>query len=235
MPVSVRDDINLNGIRNLALAAVKNKVRCFIYASSVCAYEPEFVRGKDCVKEEYPIGKGASPIYYCNSKAIAEKILREFIGSSGVKLTIFRPCIIVGPHDHVIVRNFRENAAKFLGRDPRLQFVHEDDVAAAFLQAIHTNMPGAYNVVPDDFIRLSDVYEAIGLKFVLTLPLCLARFVTAIRWRFFGSSLHSSWLDCAVSDTTYSNAKLKATGWYPRHTSAQALHTAIERFETLSM
>jgi nucleoside-diphosphate-sugar epimerase len=34
------DDINFNGTRNVALAAIQNRVQGFIYASSIAAYDP---------------------------------------------------------------------------------------------------------------------------------------------------------------------------------------------------
>ena len=45
MPAAVRDDINFNGTRNVAQAAIKNKVRGFLHASSVAAYDPIQVQG----------------------------------------------------------------------------------------------------------------------------------------------------------------------------------------------
>lgn len=227
MSARVRDDINFNGIRNVATAAVRNQVRCFIHASSVAAYAPDLASRKDDVSEELPIGKGDSLMYYLNGKAVAEKELVEVLDSSAITLTIFRPCFIVGPHDRTTVRSFRENAAKLPGHNPRLQFVHEDDVAAAFVQAIHTNMPGTYNVTPDDFMRISDVYDAIGLKFIPTVPLWLAHMIMSMRWQYFGSPVHPSWLDATLVDATFSNTKLKATGWRPLYNSAQALRVAM--------
>ncbi len=84
------------------------------------------------------------------------------------------------------------------GCDPRLQFVHEDDVAAAFLQAVRLPMPGAYNVVADDWLR----------------------------WRWLGSPFHPSWLDAILLDFTASNGKLRSTGWRPRYRSKAALRAA---------
>jgi UDP-glucose 4-epimerase len=77
MPATVRDDINFNGTRNVAQAAIKNKVRGFIQASSLAAYDPSQAEGKESLSEECPIGKGDSSVYYWNSKAIAEKILSK--------------------------------------------------------------------------------------------------------------------------------------------------------------
>ena len=55
MLAAVRDDINFNGTRNVAQAALTNKVRSFIHASSVAAYDPDLTRGKTDVTEDCPI------------------------------------------------------------------------------------------------------------------------------------------------------------------------------------
>ena len=57
MPAAVRDDINLNGTRNVAHAAVKNRVRRFLQASSLAAYDLNQLKGKQDLDEDWPIGK----------------------------------------------------------------------------------------------------------------------------------------------------------------------------------
>jgi len=46
MPVAERDDINLNGVRNVARAAAACQVRRFVDASSVAAYDTHLMPGK---------------------------------------------------------------------------------------------------------------------------------------------------------------------------------------------
>ena len=225
-PAAVRDDINFNGARNVAQAAVKNRVRSFLHASSVAAYDPIQVDGSVNIGEDFPIGKGDSPLYYCNSKAIAERILTEMLGSSGIVLTLFRMTYIIGPCNRATLPSFRENAFLAPGRDPRTQFVHEDDVAEAFARAIRIDMPGAFNVVPDDSIRYSQFYEIIGAK-PRTIPVWLARLVTFIHWRYLSSPTHPSWVLQALADSFASNAKLRNTGWTPRYNCAEAVRTAL--------
>jgi len=115
----------------------------------------------------------------------------------------------------------------FPGRNPRRQFIHEDDVAAAFILALFHDLPGAYNVVPDDCLRLNDVWKMVGVKFAPTLPLPLARWLTFLRWRFLGSPIHPSWVADMLMDFTGSNARLKQAGWTPRYGSAAALQSAV--------
>ena len=226
MPAEVRDDINLNGTRNVAKAAVRNQVRCFVHASSLAAYDPALAHGRSKLTEDFPLGHGTSPMYYGNSKAVPEQILTEVLAPSKITSTVFRPSYITGPGDRTTVRNFRESAVKFRGQDPRRQFVHEADVASAFAQAVRVEMPGAYNIVPDDFLRLSEALHAMGVKSILTVPVWLARLVAFLRWRYFGAPPHTSWVDSALMNATASNAKLRATGWTPRSDSASAIRTA---------
>jgi UDP-glucose 4-epimerase len=87
-------------------------------------------------------------------------------------------------------------------------------------------MPGAYNVVPDDAIRLSVLNRLIGVKFAPTVPVWLARLVTDIRWRYFGSNIHPSWVDITLIDATVTNTKLKSTGWRPRYICEAAIRAA---------
>jgi UDP-glucose 4-epimerase len=227
MPAAVRDDINFNGTRNVAQAAVRNKVRGFIHASSISAYDYINAQGMENLSEECPLGKGDSPMYYLNSKAIAEKILTEVITPSGIPLTFFRMSFIIGPSNYVTIPAYRQNAVSFRGHNPRAQFVHENDVAQAFAQAIRFNLPGAFNVVSDDLIHQSDFYRIIGVK-PITIPLWLARLVTYIRWRYFGSPTHPSWVLSSTIDYSVSNAKLRATGWLPHYNSPEAIRTALQ-------
>jgi nucleoside-diphosphate-sugar epimerase len=227
MPAKERDDINLNGVRNVAQAALTHKVRRFIHASSMAVYDPSLAQGKTDVAEDFPLGKGDSPFYYWNAKASAERSLTELFAGSSTVLSRFRPIYIVGPRNRPTAQRYRKNAIRFQGRDPRRQFVHEEDVAAAFVQALRSDMPGAFNVVPDDFIRLSDLWKIVGASSVPTVPLWLARLVTWVKWRCFGSPIHSSWVADILVDFTGSNAKLRQTGWKPRYGSAEALRSAL--------
>ncbi len=227
MPVKERDDINFNGVGNVARSALASGVRRFIHASSMAAYDPRLAGGQTGVEEDFPLGRGDSPFYYWNSKAAAEKTLTEILGGTGVALTLFRPIYIMGPRNKSVARSYRSTAVNLLGYNPRRQFVHEADVAEAFVRALLTDMPGAFNIVPDDAIRLSDVWRIVGAKFVPTIPVGLARGITLFRWRFLGFPIHPSWVADMLVDFTGSNARLKATGWRPQFGSEATLRSAL--------
>lgn len=227
MPMRERDDINLNGVRRVAEAARANKVKRFVHASSMAVYDPFLARGKTGVTEDFPLGKGDTPFYYWNAKAEGERILTQMLGSSDIVLTFLRPIYIIGPRNRAVIDSYRANAVKFMGYNPRRQFVHEEDVAAAFVQATLTDMPGAFNVTADDSMQLYDVWKMVGKGFVPTVPLPAARWLTWLKWRFFGSPIHPCWVEDMLVDFSGSNAKLKSTGWKPRCNSKEALKAAL--------
>jgi len=179
------------------------------------------------VTEDFPLGKGDSPSYYCNAKAAIERMLIEILGPARIGLTIFRPGYITGPRNTATIQSLRGNAVRLLGHDPRSQYVHEEDVADAFTRAVPDDMLGPYNLDPDDCLRLSEVQKIIGVGFAPTVPVWLARLVIRVSWQQFGSPTHPSWLDVMLADFTLSNARLKATGWKPRHGSVEALRSAL--------
>lgn len=112
-------------------------------------------------------------------------------------------------------------------------FVHEDDVAAAVELALHIDLPGAYNVVPDDWITASEAFRLLGVKRVPRVPMALARAVTYARWRWRSDRTHPSWLPVINASVTFDNSLLKAAGWTPRYTSADALRSATNAPPTM--
>ena len=57
-----------------------------------------------------------------------------------------------------------------LGFDPRLQFVHEDDVVHALEHAAVNDSPGTFNVAADGVLALSEAIELLGKRAVPVLP-----------------------------------------------------------------
>ena len=227
MPARERDSINFEGTRNVAEAAVANRVRRFVYSSSLAVYDMS-IRGRSDVTEDFPLGRGNAPSYYANSKAAAERILTEVIAPTGITLTILRPTFVMGPRNAATIEGLRELTLKPLSHDhARLQYVHEEDVAAACTQAVLTEMPGAYNVVPDDHLPFSDVQKIVGVKPTATIPVWLARLMMYFSWKYSGSQSHPSWLNLMLADSTASNAKLRATGWKPNYSTAETLKSAL--------
>jgi nucleoside-diphosphate-sugar epimerase len=222
-----RDQINFDGIRNVALAARQAGVQRFIQCSSIAAYDYTSASGKEGITEDWPLGSGNLPLYYPNAKAVSERVLCEVFEHSNTCLTILRPPFIIGPHDHTYITSIRQNPMRYPGRDPRAQYIHEDDLGAVYLQAMHSELLGAYNVVPDDYLRWSEVLQIVGVRHAFPVPGWLARSVMDLRWRYYNSRLHPDWYYAQSFDWVFSNSKLRQTGWKPEYSSAHALRSAL--------
>jgi nucleoside-diphosphate-sugar epimerase len=222
-----RIDINMRGTRNVASAALKNSVRTFIYISSMAAYDFRRIHGQSDVSEDFPLGTSNHYFYYWHDKGLAEKVVQEIIGPSSTTLTMFRAPYIIGPRNRVTVQGFRNDGVHFPWKNPRIQFVQEKDVMDAFAMALNGSIPGVFNLCPNDSMPLNSILEVIGKKNILTIPAFLAQCIVYIRWKYFNSPLHPSWVGEALGDFTLSNKKLTATGWKARFSTAEALRSAL--------
>jgi UDP-glucose 4-epimerase len=114
-----------------------------------------------------------------------------------------------------------------LGYDPLIQLVHEDDMARAMYLAIVRDLPGAYNVVSDEPQAMSALVSQRGGR-TIGLPYPLVKALMAVTWRLGQSSFAPEWVDLSRYSLVASNARLKAAGWEPQYTTAQAFRALIE-------
>ena len=89
-----------------------------------------------------------------------------------VTVTVLRCANVLGPDvDTAFTRMFRLPLVPMvLGFDPRLQFVHEDDVVHALEHAAFHVAPGVYNVAADGVLALSEIIGLLGKRPLPVLP-----------------------------------------------------------------
>jgi UDP-glucose 4-epimerase len=112
------------------------------------------------------------------------------------------------------------------GYDPRLQFVHEDDVIRAILFVLDRHLPGIYNVAGDGLLPWSEVAK-IGGKRTIPLPPVAT---TAAAWplRQLGVVLPDELLDLLKFGRGIDNRRLKRAGFAYDFTSAGAVEAFVE-------
>ena len=133
---------------------------------------------------------------------------------------------LLRPRNVPVVKSYQRNGVNIRGCNPQRQFIHEEDVASAFVLALRRDLRGAFNITPDDAVRLAEVWPLVGKRYALTVSRRTAWLVTWLRWRFFGALVHPCWVEDLLVDFTGSNARLKTQGWTPRYTCAAALKSA---------
>src|ERR687889_484702 len=57
-----------------------------------------------------------------------------------------------------------------LGFDPRLQFIHEDDIVGCLEHAVRHDLPGVFNCAGDGVLALSEIASLPGKPFAPVLP-----------------------------------------------------------------
>jgi UDP-glucose 4-epimerase len=103
----------------------------------------------------------------------AEAAVREFAEKSPeVSVTVLRCANVLGPDvETAFSRMFSLPLVPMvLGFDPRIQFVHEDDVVHALEHAVFHLIPGVYNVAADGVLALSEAIGLLGKRPLPALP-----------------------------------------------------------------
>jgi UDP-glucose 4-epimerase len=103
----------------------------------------------------------------------AESAVKEFADKQrDVTVTVLRCANVLGPDvETAFTRMFSLPVVPMLfGFDPRLQFVHEDDVVHALEHAAINDTPGTYNVAADGVLALSEAIDLVGKRAAPILP-----------------------------------------------------------------
>ncbi len=135
-----------------------------------------------------------------------------------LNITLLRPCNIVGPG----VRNSmgmllsRDVTPVLAGFSPMMQFIHIEDMADAIVLAYRKNVPGIYNVAPNDWIGFQDAVEAAGCRRlpVPSVPPVLPKVIARLAgWRGFPAYL----IDFFKYPVVIDGRRFQDTfGWKPR-------------------
>jgi nucleoside-diphosphate-sugar epimerase len=102
------------------------------------------------------------------------------------------------------------------------QFVHVDDVVAAFEAVRRARAEGAFNVAPDGAIPADRIRALVGGAPRIPLPAWLARRLTAIGWRYQLAPTPPGFVPYVTDSWVVANDRLRALGWSPSMTNEEA-------------
>lgn len=219
---------NVDGTRNVLEAAGATGVRKLIYASSATVYgaHPD---------NDFPLTE-SSPLRANQDFASAwhkletERLIEAFSEDHPeVVVTVLRPAIVFGPTVQNFISRMLEapRVTTVKGYEPPLQLVHEEDVAAALHWAVEREIPGAYNVSADGWLTAEEVIEISGKKRV-ELPEAVAFSLAERLWKVGLTEAPPGELHYVMHPWVVDSAKLRATGWVPRHSNQEVLRETLE-------
>ena len=160
-------EINVIGTLNLlaAAGAPQSPVRKMVLKSSGLVYgankaDPYFFR-----EDMQRTGPATTPVE--RSLLEVEAFVRDFADDNPhVDVSLLRFANVLGVDiDTPFTAALRRAVVpEILGFDPRLQFIHEDDVVNALMYSIDNDVPGVYNVGSDGNLPWSEVCSIIGKR-----------------------------------------------------------------------
>lgn len=164
---------NVIGTMNIlaACAGSDSPVRKFIFKSSTQYYgaeqdDPAFFTER--MTRPHPPASVLERDIVDAERAVAEFAVRR----PEVTVSVLRCANVLGPDvDTAFTRLLSLPAVPMLlGFDPRIQFVHEDDVVHALEHAALGSIPGVYNVAGDGVLALSEAISLAGRRPLPILP-----------------------------------------------------------------
>jgi UDP-glucose 4-epimerase len=172
-PPRLAHENNVIGTMNILAACTgsDSPVRKFVFKSSTHYYgaeqdDPAFFTEE--MARPHPPRTGLERDIVEAEQAVSEFAQRN----PDVTTTILRCANVLGPDvDTAFTRMLRLPAVPMiLGFDPRVQFVHEDDVVHALEHAAFHVAPGIYNVAADGVLAFSEVTDLVGKMPLPILP-----------------------------------------------------------------
>ena len=242
--------INVEGSRNVFAAAIESGAERICYASSVAAYgfhsdNPEWLT------EDIP-ARGTDAHYYSQQKAEVEGVLaQQLLSTSRTSAYVFRPCIVAGPRAQALLEEMPyyrlgdalpDAVVRLVSSMPILkpvipdvgvpfQFVHEDDVATAFVAGVQgRGEPGPYNLAAPGTLKMADIANELGW-YSIPVPDTAVGATAEIVSRIPSLPEAFAWVHAVRQPVLMKTDRAKAQlGWKPKYTAKQTLKQLVAAY-----
>jgi dihydroflavonol-4-reductase len=156
---------NVEGTRNVMLAARQAGVERIVYTSSVATLAPR--PGGDPSDERWPLAESEAISAYKRSKVAAERMVEAMVAEQQLPVVIVNPSAPIGPRDvrptptgRIIIEAACGRMPAFI--DTGLNLVHVDDVAAGHLAALRHGRNGERYVLGGQDATLAEMLTEIA-------------------------------------------------------------------------
>jgi UDP-glucose 4-epimerase len=222
-------EINVIGTMNLFAAASQpeSRVRDVVVKSSTLVYGSTFA---DPVWFTEDSRRSALPRHRVERSLIeVEGYVRDYASDNpGVAVSLLRFSNVLGEDiDTPITRALGLPVVpSIFGFDPRLQFVHEDDVVRAILFVLDEAVPGTFNVAGDGLVPWSEVASMCGKRLAPLPP--YGRGLAASLLSRVGIDVPPEMVDLLTYGRGVDNRRFTAAGFTYGYTSAGAVAAFAE-------
>jgi UDP-glucose 4-epimerase len=214
-------DINVNGSYRLFQAARDAGVKRLIHLSSAAVYGRGVGVTEDASLAPLP------DFRYAEHKVQLERLLEADVPEC-VRL---RPHVILGRHAQPLLLQLLSLPLypALPSPYPRLQCVHEDDVARAVLLAIGRDVRGPFNLAAHDSFTYRELIRR-RHRFTFPLPLAAARAGLRTIWRITGWGGEPGWIEGLAHTLTLDCGRaMTELGWRSRYGNVATLTAALSQ------
>ncbi len=238
--------VNLEGSRNVFVAAVEAGVKRLVYTSSVAAYG--FHKDNPQPLTEDVPARGTAAHYYSAQKAEVEELLADVLHPTRTSAYVFRPCIVAGPQAPLLIDSlpYMQISERLPGPvlnlldgvpilkpvlpDPGVPFqlVHHDDVATAMRAGVlGRGKPGVYNLAGAGEMTVKLLAEELGW-YSIPVPELAVDAVAEMIGRLGFLPAQAQWIAAFREPVIMSTSKARRElGWRPKHDAAETLRATI--------
>lgn len=225
-------DININGTKNVLNACTKAAIKRIIVTSSTTAYgaHPD---NPPLLFEESPL-RGNTNFLYASDKVEMDLLCQKFQRENPDKhVVILRPCIVMGPNTNNYISRFVKLpiCITIKGADPPMQFIHEEDLARAFMLLIKKDCSGIFNLVGKGTEHLSELLRIAGSR-VISLKPSVAYRIIDLLWSLRVSFVEapSGMLDFIRYPWVASGERIhKHLGFVPQYSTREAFLSFLKK------
>lgn len=230
---------NVVGAARVLRAAREAHVPHMVVASSVGAYSPS--RDDELHDETWPT-EGIPSCEYSVDKADVERLLDEHEREHPEMLiTRLRPALIFQRDAGSEIQRY------FIGRlvpprlldgnlpllpwprDTRIQSVHADDVALAYLGAVRTRPGGAFNIAAEDVLGGEQIASVLSQGRMREVPRPAVRAAVSAAWNTRAVPISPGWVDMAATIPLMSTGRARdVLGWRPSRTALEAVADVVD-------
>jgi UDP-glucose 4-epimerase len=230
MPARQVHEINVIGTMNLFAAAGQPgaEVKTVLVKSSTLVYGCTH-RDPVWFAEDTP--RSRPPRHRVESSLVeVESYVRDYaVDNPHVDVCMLRFSNVLGPDIVTPIAKALQlpGAPAVFGFDPRLQFVHEDDVIRAMLHVLDHQLPGIYNVAGDGLLPWSEVAAICGKRTVPLPPFGFRGLIGSPLSRL-GIELTPELVDLLRFGRGVDNRRLQRAGFRYGYTSAGTVEAYVE-------
>ncbi|MCT1444862.1 NAD-dependent epimerase/dehydratase family protein [Corynebacterium sanguinis] len=242
--------VNVEGTERVLDAAVAAGVKHIVVASSIGAYSRDDARGsvQDAQDtpplrgEDFP-ARGIKGSHYSEDKGAVDALLDAFETTHpDITVARLRPGLIfqadaasqvqrffLGSAAPVGVLRKAKLPALLLPKGIRVQAVHADDIAQAYLLAAKKRATGAFNICADDILYPKDFANLIDHGRFVELPPAVVRAAATAAHRAGALPADAGWIDMAMGVPMMDNSRAKnELGWRPTRSAKDTVRELID-------